>query len=179
MIQGRALKQPRQEIWMHFPTCNGWEVLVNAGRVWGKKYEVPVNVVFPYIAVSQRVLQGGTGGEGGGCSWSLWEIARRFRSCLFCGRQSQRTFKNTWGVGICIRFFTRWFYCMPYEEKIQRFILSRYFLFFIFAGTQLSSVNVQTNCKRKNVMQPAGTVEAIGIGKGMNSQVLEPVNGFW
>ncbi len=112
------------------------------------------------------------GGEGGGCSWSLWEIARKFRSCLFCGRQSQRTFKNTWGVGICIRFFTRWFYCMPYEEKNQHFILSRYFLFFIFAGTQLSLVNVQTNCKRKNVMQPAGTVGAIGIGKGMNSQVL-------
>ncbi len=59
-----------------------------------------------------------------------------------------------------------------YEEKNLHFILSRYFLFFIFAGTQLSSVNVQTNCKRKNVMQPAGTVGAIGIGKGMNSQVL-------
>ncbi len=89
-----------------------------------KKYEVPVNVVFPYIAVSRRVLQGGTGGEGGGCSWSQWEIARRCRSCLFCGRQSQRMFKNTWGVGICIRFFTRWFYCMPYEEMNQHFILS-------------------------------------------------------
>lgn len=30
-----------------------------------------------------------TGGVGGGCSWSLWEIVKRLRSCLW------RMFKNT------------------------------------------------------------------------------------
>lgn len=39
-----------------------------------KKYKELVNVVFLFIAVSRRVLQGCTGGEGGGCSWSLCDI---------------------------------------------------------------------------------------------------------
>lgn len=54
------------------------------------------------------------------------------------------------------------------ESTFHSFFLFCSFLFFIFAGTQLSLVHMLTNCKRKKVTRPAGMVRCIGVGKGVN-----------
>ncbi len=172
MIQGRALKRPRQEIWMHFPTCNGWEVWVNAGRVWGKKYEVPVNVVFPYIAVSQRVLQGGTGERAEGAAGLCGRLRESLDHVYSAGgnHRGRSKIPEVWeyasgsspdGSIVC-----------HMRRKINILFFPVTFCSLFLLGHSCLWLMCKPTVKERMSMQPAGTVGAIGIGKGMNSQVL-------